>query len=136
MKDETLSQLYIDLSEFSSWKWDDNYKITLSMPANLEVDKAKLFYQFSEDDEEWTDAEEVGEDSTAPFEWSFKAEEGNGYYRFYAKVYESSGPILTSNAEKTSVTLMPIPALAIYIMISVVFILVTLFIIIQIRKND
>jgi hypothetical protein len=101
----------------------------------MDVDKAKLYYEFSEDDSEWTDPEEVGEDDESPFEWSFKAEK-EGYYRFYAKVYETSGPVLISAKEKTSVTLMPVPALAIYIILSIIFVLVTLFIIIQIRKKD
>ena len=136
-KDQNISQYYLDLSDLSAWQWDDTYTIKLNTPEDMEVKKAQLFYQYSEDEKVWTEEMQIGGDITeAPFEFDFKAENGSGYYRFYVKVYDASGPVIISDSQTESVTLAPVPALAIYIALSVIFILVTLFIIMKMKKKD
>jgi outer membrane protein assembly factor BamB len=135
-KDKNITQLYLDLSEFSTWQWDDTYTISLNVPENMKVDKAKLFYQFSEDETIWTEVNQTGDtDTEEPFEWDFNPEHGNGYYRFYTEIYKTSGSMIISDKQTINVKLMPVTALIIYIILSLIFILVTLYIFMKMKRK-
>lgn len=135
-KDENISQLYVDLTDFSSWKIGDTYTVRASIPSDISVGTAKLFYQYSEDNKNWTETKQVGDNVTSsPFEWSFTASHGNGYYKFYTKITDVSGAEYTSDSDVINLTIMPITSLALLVLIAVVFILFTIFIIMKLRKQ-
>jgi len=134
IKDENISQLDVDLTDFSKLKLGDIYTVKANIPSDIDVDKAKLFYQYSNDNSNWNIVNQVGEDiSSPPYEWSFTASNGSGYYKFYIKIIDTSGAEYTSDSEIINVTLIPNITLALVI-IAIIFILFTIFIIRKMKK--
>ena len=136
IKDEHISQLYVDLTDFSTLKLSDTYTVKASIPSDISVDRVKLFYQYSNDDKNWSEVKQVGGDITSsPFEWSFTASHGSGYYKFYTKVIDTSGAEYTSIPETINVTLMPNAALLIILILAIIFVLITIFTIRKTKKQ-
>jgi outer membrane protein assembly factor BamB len=136
IKDENNSQLYVDLTDFSALKIGDTYTVKANIPLDISVDAAKLFYQYSSDNKNWSEVKQAGDDITsAPFEWKFTASHGNGYYKFYTKVIDTSGAEYTSDSEIINVTLTPNAALLLLTAIAVIFVLITIFVVKKMKKQ-
>ena len=135
IKDENISQLDVDLTDFTKLKLGDTYTVKANIPSDIDVDKAKLFYQYSKDNNNWNIVKQVGEDiRSPPYEWSFTASNGSGYYKFYIKIIDTSGAEYTSDSEIINVTLIPNITLAL-VVIAIIFILFTIFIIRKMKKQ-
>jgi len=135
IKDENISQLYVDLTDFSALKLGDTYTVKASIPSDINVRNATLFYQYSNDNSNWSQVKQVGDSITSgPFEWSFTASNGSGYYKFYTKITDASGAEYTSDSEIINLTLMPTITLALTAL-AVIFILFTIFIIRKTKKR-
>jgi outer membrane protein assembly factor BamB len=136
IKDENISQLFVDLSDFSAWKIGDSFTVKVNIPSVIDVDRAMLFYQFSDDNFNWSNVRQVGEDiTTPPFEWIFTASNGSGYYKFYTKIIDTSGAEYTSGSEIKNVRIIPTITLVL-IAIAVIFILFSLFFIRKMKKQN
>ncbi|MCJ7571445.1 MAG: PQQ-like beta-propeller repeat protein [Candidatus Thermoplasmatota archaeon] len=135
IKDENISQLNVDLTDFSKLKLGDTYTVKANIPSDIKVDKATLFYQYSKDNSKWSIIEQVGDDITSPpYKWSFTASNGSGYYKFYTKIIDASGIEYTSDSEIVNVTLIPYITLVLVI-IAIIFVLFTIFIIRKMKKR-
>ena len=136
IKDENITQLYVDLTDFSKLKLGDTYSIKANIPTDIDVDKAKLFYQYSDDNNTWNIVKQIGDDITLPpYEWSFTATNGSGYYKFYIKIFDTDGAEYTSDSKTINIT--PIPIITIIlVIIAITFLLLTIFIIRKIKTNN
>jgi len=135
IKDENISQLYVDLTDFSAFKLGDTYTVKANIPIDIDVDKAKLFYQYSDDNSNWNIVKQVGDDMTSPpYEWSFTALNGSGYYKFYLKIIDTARSEYTSDSEIINLKLIPTITLVL-VAIAIIFILFTLFVIRKMKKR-
>ena len=138
IKPEESAEIYLDLSEFSNFQWDDEFAISADIPDDINVENASLLYKYSEnkDDLDGKEWKHYGENkSNAPYEWEFKAKDGNGYYEFKIEVRDAEGnihssPVKTANVEVFSV----IPILFLVILI-IVLLVITGFILIRRKKE-
>ncbi len=136
IKDENISQLYVDLSDFSTLKLGDTYIVKVNIPEDIDLDTAQLFYQYSDDNSNWSIVKQVGNDiALPPFEWSFTASNGSGYYKFYAKIIDISGAEYTSDSEIINVTIIPTIIIAL-VVIAIIFILFSLLVYRKMKKDD
>lgn len=132
------TEIYLDLSEFSEFQWDDEFAISANIPDDINVENASLLYKYSKnkDDLDGKEWKQYGENkSNAPYEWEFKAKDGNGHYEFKIEVQDAEGnihssPVKTANVEVFSV----IPILFLIILI-VILIVITGFILIRRKKE-
>ena len=86
--------------------------------------------------EKWSDWEQYGDKLTdSPFEWSFKAEEGSGYYKFKTKVWDSAGNFVESDAESVSVTLFPTMLVVLIIVLVAILIITSSVVIVKTKKK-
>jgi outer membrane protein assembly factor BamB len=135
-KDESIRELYVDLSDFSDWTLDETFKIKTNIPSNIKVKSAELFYRYSADNTIWTGWQQVGLTKTnAPYSWDFTANNRSGYYEFYIKVIDVSGAIYTSTAGHVKLTILPMTYMIILIAIAVIFLIISLFIITKIYNK-
>ena len=127
IKNQTIPDLYIDLSDFKSLKWDDEYTITANIPSYMQIKKVTLFYGFSKDNDTIKHYEQYGENlTTSPYKWSFKASKGNGHYSFYIRVEQTDGKVTTTRPETITLTILPLTFLIVFIILALLFVLITL----------
>ncbi len=60
-----------------------------SWPSNLAA--VELWYRFAADNATWGAWTLFGNDTAAPWSWSFTFPDGNGYYEFYTRAYDAAG---------------------------------------------
>jgi outer membrane protein assembly factor BamB len=138
IKDENATDSYVDISEFEKIQWDDEFKISAEIPDEVDVKKSTLYYKYSDKDEDWEDLEwkQFGEElSNAPFEWSFKAEEGNGFYQFKIETTDTSSFVYESEVETVSVTIFPAALSAILVILGIILLFATIFVIFKLKKK-
>jgi outer membrane protein assembly factor BamB len=78
----------------SDWTWEDTFDITAfaedSQGSGIQT--VTLEYSFSEDNSTWGDWIEYEDDITTPdITWTFKAEDGNGFYKFQITALDGAG---------------------------------------------
>jgi len=135
-RDNEISNIYVDLSDFSDWNWEDKFTITAQIAEDITVDQAQLFYSYSEDNQTWTEYKQVGESLTdSPFSWEFTATNGSGHYKFYTKIIDTSGVVYTSSAETINLTLIPTHHVILVIFLGMLLILATIYVIRKTRKE-
>lgn len=135
-KDESMNDLYVDLSDFSDWHWDELFKITAQIPSEINVGSIQLFYRYSEDNETWTSWKQVGSSKTnGPYSWEFTAINRSGNYQFYVKVTDTSGAIYTSSVENIELTLLPVHHTVLVIALAIILLILSLFVIKKIRAK-
>ncbi len=135
-KDEEMNELYVDLSDFSDWSWDETFEITTNIPDEINVDSIQLFYKYSEDNKTWTSWKQVGFSKTdKPYNWDFTAKNRSGSYQFYVKVTDSNGAIYTSSVENIKLTMLPIHHTALVIALAFILLGISVFIIRKIRTK-
>lgn len=120
-----------DLSDFSNWRWDNKYKITVKIVDESKISNIKLFYSYSSDNETWSNWTQYGIDTNSPFSWDFTASEGSGFYRFKTLVKESSGLEKESSVKYASVTNISMFLLILMVMIAVILIVVTALVVVS-----
>jgi len=135
---ESTAEIYLDLSEFSEFQWDDELSISANIPDYIDVENASLLYKYSKnkddlDEKEW---KQYGENkSNAPYEWDFKAKDGNGYYEFKLEVRDTEGNIHSSNVKTANVEVFSVISLLVLVVLIIVILVITGLIIIK-RKKD
>ena len=135
IKDENISKLYVDLTDFSTFKLGDIYSVKANIPSDINVENVKLFYQYSKDNSSWNIVKQVGDHITSPpYEWIFTASNGSGYYKFYIKIIDTAGAEYTSDSEITNVKIIPSITLILFV-IAIIFILFTIYIIRKMKKR-
>jgi hypothetical protein len=131
-----MSDLYIDLSAFSEWQWDESFKIKAQTPEEINVDTIQLFYRYSDDNETWSSWKQVGSSKTSsPYSWDFAATNRSGNYQFYIKVIDISGAIYTSSVDSVELTLLPIHHTVLVIVLAIILAILSIFIIMKIRAK-
>jgi hypothetical protein len=117
---ENVSEFVLDVSDFSSWQWDNTYKIRVNT-QDQNISEMSLWYRFAGDSENttknWTKYDNI---TTSPFEWDFNPDEGEGYYQFYVEVKTSAGVVKETNIETRYVSLFPITELVISLVITII----------------
>mgnify|MGYP006284092033 CR=1 FL=1 len=135
-KDEDMNDLYVDVSDFSDWHWDETFEVTAQIPSEINVDSIQLFYKYSEDNKTWTEWERVGFiKSDVPYSWDFTAMNRSGNYQFYIKVTDTSGAVYTSSVENVKLTLLPVHHTVLVIALAVILLITSLFIIKKVRTK-
>ena len=118
---ENVSEFVVDVDDFSSWQWDNTYKIRVNT-QNQNISEMTLYYRFAGESENttknWTKYEENV--TTSPFEWDFNPDDGDGYYQFYVEITTAAGVVKETNIETVYVTLFPIMELVISLVITMV----------------
>ena len=118
---ENVSEFVVDVDDFSSWQWDNTYKIRVNT-QNQNISEMTLYYRFTGESENttknWTKYEENV--TTSPFEWDFYPDDGEGYYQFYVEITTAAGVVKETNIETVYVTLFPIMELVISLVITMV----------------
>ncbi len=118
---ENVSEFVVDVDDFSSWQWDNTYKIRVNT-QNQNISEMTLYYRFAGESENttknWTKYEENV--TTSPFEWDFNPDDGDGYYQFYVEITTAAGVVKETNVETVYVTLFPIMELVISLVITMV----------------
>jgi hypothetical protein len=115
-----------DLSDFDNWRFDNTYKVTVSIVDETKISTIKLYYSYSSDNKSWSNWTQYGHtDTNSPFSWDFTAEEGSGFYRFKTEVTESGGSIVESDVKYSSVTNLSMFLVIIMVMIAVILVIVT-----------
>lgn len=137
IKDENITDFYVDLSDFAEMQWDDKFTITATVPDDIEVESVTLFYRFSADSDDFTDVEwkEYGEKTSEPYEWEFVASDGNGYYEFYTKTTNTEGSSFSSPVESVKVSLLPTSSATLMIILALLLVIITVFVLIKMKKK-
>jgi len=116
-------EITLDLTDFSKFQWDDKFSITTNPPDELDVDNTVLLFRYAEDEDDLKNSKwkQYGENRTqAPYEWNFKAKDGNGFYEFKIKITDSEGNIYESPVEVVEVevySMIPIIVILVIIML-------------------
>lgn len=135
-KNQNITDLFVDLSDFEAWQWDDTYKVSASIPDYMDVEQITLFYGYSQDNKVIDHFAQYGENLTdGPFEWDFKATNGSGYYSFYIRIEQSNGRVTTTEPETINVTLLPITFILILVLFAILFLLVTVTVLAKMKKK-
>ena len=96
----------------------------------------ELYYRYSSDNENWGDWKKYGDALTdSPFEWKFTANDGSGFYQFKTKVTDAAGNVGESEPETVSLTLFPMIAMSLMIILAIILIIVTVLIQTSIKKK-
>jgi len=136
IKDENISELYLDMSDFQERPWDNKFKISANIPDDIDVETLKLYYRYSENDEKWSEWKQYGDNLTEePFEWEFKVKDGSGYYEFKTEIIDTSGFVYTSPVESARVTLFPTTLVILMIALIVILLAITVFVIKKMKKK-
>jgi hypothetical protein len=132
----SMADLFVDLSDFNEWHWDDEFTISPNIPTYLDVEKVQVFYSYSKDNKKWDEYRQLGEDkSSAPYSWTFTAANGSGYYKFYTKITTVQGDVYTSEEQIKNVTVLPTGLFAALILLTTILIFATIIIITRMKKK-
>ncbi len=123
----------------SEYTWKEEFLIAadsidiLAGSQSSGVDSVTLYYRFDEskdglEDQDWIQYNETL--TQVPYEWSFTASEGNGYYDFKVETTDFAGNLAESEVFQTGVNVLPTVYLAAIIALVVILILVSLAIVI------
>jgi len=137
VKNETITEFYVDLSDFAELQLDDKFTITATVPDDIDVESIKLFYRFSAESDDLTDIEwkEYAEKTSEPYEWEFVASDGDGYYEFRTITTDTSGNPYQSEPESVRVSLLPTSAATIMIILALLLLTVAGFVLIKMKKK-
>jgi len=138
VKNESITDFYVDLSDFAEMQWDDKFTITATAPDDIEVESIKLYYRFSSESDDLDDIEwkEYGEKTSAPYEWEFIASDGNGYYEFRTITTDTSGNPYQSEPESVKVSIFPTSSATIMILLTILLVAITIFVLRKMKKKE
>jgi len=139
VKNESITDFYVDLSDFAEMQWDDKFTITATAPDDIDVESIKLYYRFSAESDDLDDIEwkKYGSNKTsAPYEWEFVASDGNGYYEFRTITTDTSGNLYQSEPESVKVSLLPTSSATIMILLTILLVAITIFVLRKMKKKE
>lgn len=121
----------------TTWTMDDTLLISAFAHdgQGSGIESVELFYRYSENGTfagEWLS---YGVVTTEPFEWEFKADEGDGYYEFKIVAEDAAGNVAESNIVSTGITQFPTALVAAMIGLISVLLIVGVVVIIKWRKK-
>ncbi len=71
--------------------WQTTTPFTLTATASIIADNLTPYYRYSSDNDNWGTWTSFDVDTASPWEWSFTADNGDGYYEFYSIAVGSGG---------------------------------------------
>jgi len=84
------------------------------------IERMTLFYRFNEDPDKLNETDWIQYENTlvtAPYEWDFSAEDGDGHYEFYVELTDAAGNAEESEVLNVDVNVFPsIPVVAIAVL--------------------
>ncbi len=122
----------------AEWSWDDTFNISAFADDinGSGIEFVELYYRFSEDNETWNNWTRYEDPLTStPFEWKFRADEGNGYYEFYIRAEDEAGNIATSPIFTTGVNIFPLMFVISMVILVIALLLFTTILYILWRKK-
>ena len=121
----------LELSDYEEGGWDDSFIITGVLPFDMDYEYVSLKYSYSSDNNKFSNWEKYGDElSEAPFEWDFKAKDGDGYYKFKVTIY-NKGDIVESYPISVNIAEFPT---TLVIAVIVLFFILFLFTLTSIKK--
>ncbi|KYK20368.1 hypothetical protein AYK24_03755 [Thermoplasmatales archaeon SG8-52-4] len=130
-KPEATSNVTLKLSKYEEGGWDESFTITGVLPFDMQYEFISLKYTYSSDNNKFSNWEKYEDElSESPFEWDFKAKDGDGYYKFKVTIY-NKGQIIESYPISVNITKFPT---TLTIAVIVLFILLFVFSLISINK--
>ena len=88
-----------------------------------------LEYRYSSDNNGWNDWTQYGEELTqGPYNWTFNAIEGTGYYEFKLVLSDNQGWSVESQVESVNITQFPTALLILVITLVIILAIVTILI--------
>lgn len=128
---QATSNVTLKLSKYEKGGWDDSFTITGVLPFDMNYEFVSLKYSYSSDNNKFSNWEKYGNElSEGPFEWDFKAKDGDGYYKFKVTIYNKGGIV---ESYPISVNIAKFPTTLVIIVI-VLFFLLLVFTLIAIKK--
>ena len=71
--------------------WRNTSPLTITATASVNVNSVELFYRYAVNKTNWQSWNMFGNDSAAPWSWSFTFTNGTGYYEFYSRAWNTTG---------------------------------------------
>jgi len=110
------------------WSWDDTFTISAYADDRngSDIESVELYYRYSEDNTNWDNWTKYKDKLTsAPFEWEFKAEEGNGYYEFYMRAKDAAGNVAESEVFSTGLNIFPLIFVVAMVVLVIALLIIT-----------
>jgi len=120
------------------WSWDDTFTVSAYADDRngSDIESVELYYRYSEDDINWDNWTKYKDKLTsAPFEWEFKAEEGNGYYEFYVQAKDAAGNVAESEVFSTGLNIFPLIFVVAMIVLVIALLIITTALFVLWRKK-
>jgi len=120
----------------TEWSFEDTFIIkAFASDDQGDIKSVELFYRYSKDGNFNGTWISYGILTSAPFEWEFEAEEGNGYYEFKVVAEDLAGNVAESKIFSTGINIFPLASVVAMIILAAVLILITIIIIVKWRKK-
>ena len=110
------------------WSWDDTFTILAYADDRngSDIESVELYYRYSEDNINWDNWTKYKDKLTsAPFEWEFKAGEGNGYYEFYMRAKDAAGNVAESEVFSTGLNIFPLIFVVAMVVLVIALLIIT-----------
>ena len=110
------------------WSWDDTFTISAYADDRngSDIESVELYYRYSEDNTNWDNWTKYKDKLySAPFEWEFKAEEGNGYYEFYMRAKDAAGNVAESEVFSTGLNIFPLIFVVAMVVLVIALLIIT-----------
>ncbi|MEF8848604.1 MAG: hypothetical protein V5A68_05665, partial [Candidatus Thermoplasmatota archaeon] len=133
VKDLTVNRVSLDFPDFDSFRLDDKYDVQANVDDE-DIKEIHLYYRYSENEENWSEWKRYGQPQTENFKWVFEPKEGDGFYEFKTKAWDSAGNVAGSDVERKKIESFPLLLVVAAIIISAV-VLVAVFIFVVRRKD-
>lgn len=139
VKDISVPNVDLEIPDLEAeWSWDDTFNISAFVDDRngSGIKSVELFYRYSEDNITWSNwTKYKGELTSAPFEWEFQAEEGNGYYEFYIRAEDAAGNIAESGVFSTGLNIFPLIFVVAMVILVVALLIITTALFVLWRKK-
>lgn len=123
----------------TEWTWDTNFTVSgIGGDQNGSgIKEAFLYYRFSEDKSNWSSWTVFGDVlDSAPFEWRFSAEQGDGYYEVKINVMDYAGNTKESEVFSVAIATFPITLALVLVGLVALVVCISLFIYAKWRKKQ
>lgn len=138
-KDESKPLVDLDIPDLETEGfWDDKFNISVytNDSSGSGIESVELYYRYSKDNTTWRNWTRYEDKlTTAPFDWKFHADEGNGYYEFYSTVEDVAGNTETSPIIRVIVNIFPLVFVVSMVILVIALIFFTIVIYVLWRKK-
>lgn len=125
-----------DLTDLDSFKWSNEYTIRVTFNLS-QISVVQLWYSYSTNETVDTSFIQYGGNLTnGSSSWTFKPDEGTGYYSFYIKAIDTQGTEHISNVKTVYVSVFPVIELAIFAVLLIVLFIISLLIFRKYKKKQ